>query len=148
LRKIIIISIVSVICFIFSCSKKEIDMQPGYVLQKWSRAIEKMDYGNYAKCEAYPKSDSVFREIYRDDYFTDIMAVDIEEPDLEKITIDHEGNSYIQRNVKFEGSAVKRNTGKPYQVVSGDAVFIKFKDGKRSSDGWLIFNRTIARINK
>jgi hypothetical protein len=148
LKKIILLSAVIILFILPTCKEKEKDPEPGFILQKWSKAIEKFDYSNYSKCEAYPKSDPVFREIYRDDYFTDIMVIDVKDADIEKVYKDHDGNSYIQRNVTFEGTAVKRSTGKPYQAISGDIVFIKFTDGKRSSDGWLIFNRTITRINR
>ncbi len=148
MRKIILLLAAFALLTGLSCKKEQKDPEPGYILQKWSKAIEKSDYINYSRCEAYPKSEYVFKEIYRDDYFTDIMVVDIEEPDMKKINKDYEGNSYIQRNVTFEGYAVKRTTGKPYQIIRGDAIFRKFTDGKRIKDGWLLSNRTITRINK
>ena len=132
----------------FSCKKKEVDLEPVYVLQKWIRSIEKLDYTVYSKCEAYPKSEGVFLEIYKEDYFTDLTVTRVEEADEENVRKDYKGNSYVSRKAYFEASAVKRGNGEAYQLVNGDAEFFKFLDGEKSRDGWLIANRTITRVVK
>lgn len=136
------------ILFLSSCGKKEKDPEPGKLLYKWAKAAERLDYKTYSICEAYPKSESVFREIFKDDYYSDISVITIGDPDTEKTQKDFSGNSFIQRTVTFEGSAVKRINSKPYQIVNGDVMLIKFLEGERKKDGWLILNRTITRVNK
>ncbi|MDY6969418.1 MAG: hypothetical protein SVR08_12300 [Spirochaetota bacterium] len=130
------------------CKDQDRFVKPNYVLKKWSRAIEKLDYKKYSQCEAYPKSKSVFREMYKDYYLVDIMTTDIEEADEKKIRMDLEGNSYIRGAVSFEATIVKRINKIPYQIIRGNADFIKFIDGKRKRDGWLISNRSLIRINR
>jgi hypothetical protein len=147
-KKIFISVAVIVVFAALSCTKKEKNPEPVYVLQRWAKAIEKLDYNSYSKCEAYPKSEGVFLEIYKDDYYNDLMVIDVEEPDNKNIRKDYKGNSYISRKAAFGAAAVKRGRGEPYQTVSGDVEFIKFSDGEKSKFGWLISNRTITRVNK
>lgn len=148
MKRIFILITIIVVFTVLSCTKKEINPEPVYVLQRWAKAIEKLDYNSYSKCEAYPKSEGVFLEIYKDDYYTDLMVADVEEPDSRRIRKDYKGNSYISRKATFEAAAVKRSKGEPYQTVSGDVEFVKFSDGDKSKNGWLISNRTITRVNK
>lgn len=133
---------------ILSCKKKERIPEPGFVLGKWSNAIKELKYSDYRKYEAYPKSNEVFREIYKDEYFTDIMVTGIEEVDYDDVKRDFNDNSYISCSVTFEGIAVKRQDDKPYQTIRGDVLFVQFTNGDRSKDGWLISNRSIIRINR
>jgi hypothetical protein len=130
------------------CKKEEKLMEPHYVLLKWARSTQDLDYRKYAECEAYPKSEGVFREIFRDYYYVDVMTVSIGQPDRKDARTDYEGHSYIHVPVSFEGAVVKRGSGKPYQVMRGDAVFIKFIEGKRAAQGWLLSNRTIVTVNR
>ncbi len=130
------------------CGKKESFTEPGYVLQKWSKAIQNLDYDAYARCEAYPKSEEIFREMYRDYYFIDIMVTGMEDANEKDIRKDHDGNPFVFRSVSFEGSVVKRSTGKPYELLRGDAIFIRFIDGKRAKQGWIISNRTFVTIKR
>lgn len=129
-----------------SCKKKERIVEPHSVLVRWAKAIQNLEHRDYARCEAYPKSEPVFRDMFRDYYYADLMAVSIGQPDEGDVRRDFEGNPYIQVPVSFEGSVVRRSTGKPYQVVRGDAVFIKFVEGKRKAQGWLLSNRTIVTV--
>lgn len=129
-----------------SCKKKERIVEPHSVLVRWAKAIQNMDHRDYARCEAYPKSEPVFREMFRDYYYTDLMTVSVGQPDEGDVRRDYEGNPYIQVPVSFEGSVVRRSTGKPYQVVRGDAIFVKFVEGKRKAQGWLLSNRTIVTV--
>lgn len=148
MRKLFLMLMVFGIIFLSSCGKKEKDPEPGMLLYKWAKAAERLDYKTYSICEAYPKGESVFREIFKDDYYSDISVITIGDPDTEKKQKDFSGNSFIQRTVTFEGNAVKRVNSKPYQIVNGDVMLIKFLEGERKKDGWLILNRTITRVNK
>ena len=148
MRKLFLMLMVFGIIFLSSCGKKEKDPEPGMLLYKWAKAAERLDYKTYSICEAYPKGESVFREIFKDDYYSDISVITIGDPDTEKKQKDFSGNSFIQRTVTFEGNAVKRVNSKPYQKVNGDVMLIKFLEGERKKDGWLILNRTITRVNK
>jgi hypothetical protein len=130
-----------------SCSKEEKHPEPEYVLGRWARAIKDLDYASYSRCEAYPKSEDVFREMYRDFYYSDVMLTDIDKPDRKDVRRDHEDNPYIHRSVSFEGNVVRRGSTKPYQVIRGDVVFIRFT-GKRSQQGWMMSNRTLVNINR
>jgi hypothetical protein len=147
-RKIFALAAAILIFSAFSCKKKETDREPGYVLQRWARAIENLDYNSYSKCEAYPKSQGVFMEMYTDDYFTDLLVIEVGDPDNKNIRKDYRGDSYISRKVSFNAAAVKRGKAVPYQTVNGDVDFYKFSDGEKSKSGWLISNRTITRVNK
>ncbi len=133
---------------LISCKKDDKVPEPAYVLQKWAKSLEKLNYKKYSKCEAYPKAESVFREMYRDYYIIDIATIDVEDADEKEIRKNYKGDSFLHRAVSFEGTAVKRDSKKPYQLIRGDAVFVKFIDGKRKNDGWLMSNRTLTRINK
>lgn len=132
----------------FSCRNESKVSEPELVLHKWVKAIEKMDYNSYSKCEAYPKPAEVFKEMYKDYYLVDLMVTDVEDADEENVRRDYRGDSQLHRALTFEATAVNRNNRKPYQLHRGDLVFIKFLDGKRKDDGWLISNRTIVEINK
>ena len=122
--------------------------EPVYVLQKWADSIEKLDYRKYKECEAYPKDENVFRKMYGSYYMVDITAIEVDKLKEEDVRKNPAGESFIHRAVNFEGTAVKRETKKPYQVIRGDAVFVKFLDGNRKNDGWLMSNRTITRIDR
>lgn len=147
MKRFIILVIVAAAA-ISSCKKGDKFVEPSFVLNQWGRAIQNLNYQEYARCEAYPKSEPVFREMYRDYYFSDIMAVRIDEPDKKSVKEDYEGNPYIHCMVSFEAGVVKRATGRPYQVMRGDAVFIKFVEGKRAKQGWLMSNRTMVAVNR
>ena len=137
------------ICFTaITCKKKEKIPEPGYVLQKWSKAIKELDYTNYRKCVAYPKSEVEFREMYKKEFFIDIMAVNVGEVDNDNIRKDHKDNSFKSCSVFFQGAVIKRKADEPYQIIRGDVLFVQFIDGERKKDGWLISNRTIIRVNK
>ena len=140
-----------IICMGFgisSCKKKD-DMRDLYsVLRTWERAIREYNYTAYKASEAYPKSCPVFKGMYRDYYFEDIMLVDTEEFDRERLREDPEGNEYYYRSADFECVEVNRKTEKKQQIVRGNVVFIKFLDGKRKRDGWLMSNRTLIRVKR
>ena len=133
---------------ISSCKKKDDMRDLSSVLWNWERAIREYNYTAYKASEAYPKSYPVFKEMYRDYYFEDIMLVDAEECDKEQLRKDPEGNEYYYRSADFECVEVNRKTEKHQQIVRGNVVFIKFLDGKRKRDGWLMSNRTLIRVKR
>lgn len=143
-----IILILLAAAFFPSCKEKKKFVEPSFVLNRWGRAIQNLNYREYAMCEAYPKSEPVFREMYRDYYFSDIVTVRIEDPDRKNLREDYEGNRFMHCMVSFEAGVVKRSTAKQYRIVRGDAVFIKFMEGKRAKQGWLISNRTMVSVNR
>ena len=146
------LSILILVCMLVvsldSCKKEKKIPEPVYVLKKWEKALEELNYRVYCQCEAYPKDIAVFRDMYKDYYIVDLMVIAVEDEDKGDVRKDYKNDPYLYRGVTFEGTAVKRDTKKPYQLIRGDAVFIKFLEGERKNDGWLMSNRTIARINK
>ena len=82
-----------------ACKKEKKFVEPEYVFARWAKAIEALNYHDYAACEAYPKSEGVFREMFRDTYYADLMVTEVEKLDEKKIAVDRDGNSYIKRNV-------------------------------------------------
>jgi hypothetical protein len=121
---------------------------PQQVLAKWTRAIQELNYTEYAQCEAYPKGADVFAEMYRDFYFTDMMVTSLEEPSEKDVRRDYDGNPYIHCALSFEAGVVKRGAARPSQVARGDAVFMKFTEGKRARQGWLVSNRTFVTVDR
>lgn len=129
-----------------SCKKEKKFTAPEIIFSKWARAIETLDYPAYASCEAYPKSEGVFREMFRDSYYADLMVLEVEKLNEKNILKDHQGNSYIKRNVQFECNEIRRKDRKPVRLLRGDVDFIRFTDGERQNRGWLMWNRKIIRI--
>lgn len=131
-----------------ACKKAEKTPEPAYVMVKWARSIQDLNYQAYAGAEAFPKSEAVFRDVYRDYYLADLMVTSVEDADEKDVRTDVDGGRFIHRSLSFEASAVKRASGRPYQVVRGDAVFIKYIEGKKAARGWLMSNRTFIAINR
>jgi len=132
----------------FGCGKKEHFAGPDIILKKWSDAVKRMSYPVYSQCEAYPKSQAVFFEMYRDYYFQDVLVTDIEDDSPDRIKKDIHGDRFIYRNVKFECAEIARKTSRALCIVRGDVDFVRFIDGKRKNDGWLMANRTLIRIKR
>lgn len=148
MRRLFVFLFIFSVIFNVSCKKKNKIPEPGIVLKKWANAVKELNYGVYRKFEAYPKSNPVFREMYKSEYFNDISVTGIEDVDYEKVRKDYKDDSYISCSVSFEGTVVKRNSDKAYQSIRGDVLFIRFTEGDRSKDGWLMSNRSVIRINK
>lgn len=138
-------AIIAAVC-VTSCKDESRFVEPNYVLKKWAAAIQKLDYREYVACEAYPKAEPVFREMYRDYYFEEIMTTEIDAPQKAVELKDSEGVRYLKRNLEFEATIIKRSTGKPYGIVRGDADYVRYLEGKRAKDGWLLLNRTIIFV--
>ncbi len=133
---------------VFSCKEKPQYAEPNFVLQKWAKSIEQLNYPAYAACEAYPKSEQVFRDMYKDYYLVDMMTTDIEPESKDAARKDQEGASFVHRGINFEGTIMDRKTHRPSGIMRGNAVFIRFTEGKRRNDGWLMSNRTLIRIDR
>jgi len=146
-RSIALIIAASLIACV-SCKKRESYEEPNAVLQKWAKSIEQLNYSGYASTEAYPKSDAVFREMYRDYYMMDVMATEVEPENPEKAASDQSGEKYLHRSIHFEGTIINRQSRKPTGVMRGEAVFVRFLEGKRRNDGWLISNRILTQIDR
>jgi hypothetical protein len=148
MRKIACYVLVVASCAVFSCGTQKKYTEPDYILKKWSKAIRDLNYRAYSACEAYPRSESVFKEMYKDYYIVDLMVTDKEGVDEDDVRKDPDGKSYIRRSISFEGTIVQRKNKEPVQVLRGNAIFIKFIDGQRADDDWLISNRTFIRIDR
>jgi hypothetical protein len=145
-----IVSILILIVFMLSaCSgKKKTYPEAEQVLHKWAKAIEILNYNDYIATEVYPKEHPVFIEMYKEFYLADLMIVEADKINEKDVKKDNQGNSYIKRNLKFECAEVKRKTRKHSVLIMGDVDMIKFIDGKRIKDGWLMSNRTLIRIKR
>ena len=131
-----------------TCKKEKKFVDPEYVFARWAKAIESLNYREYASCEAYPKEESVFREMFRETYYADLMVTEVEKLDEGKVSSDRDGNRYIKRNVQFECSEVRRANRRHVRVLRGDVDFIKFVSGDREKQGWLMWNRRIVRVER
>ncbi|MCL1864413.1 MAG: hypothetical protein FWF73_01220 [Spirochaetes bacterium] len=133
----------AVTVLISSCKKKEIFVDPAYIFLKWSSAVRNLNYKEYSECEAFPKDESVFRELYGDFYLSDLIIRNIGEFNEKATKMDVNRYEYKFRRVYFECVRIKRKTGKPVQNMKGDMEFINYIDGPKKDKGWLMFNRTI-----
>ena len=131
-----------------SCKKEKKFVDPEYIFSRWSKAIEALNYREYAACEAYPKSEGVFNEMYRDTFYTDLMVTGVEKLNEDRILTDRDSNTYLKRNVQFECTEVKRAGRRPVRVLRGDVDFIHFTAGERKNQGWLMWNRKIVRVER
>ncbi len=146
--KKIILAVICALLFYGGCKKEKPFTEPDVIIRKWTRAIQDFDYEDYASCEAFPKSPPVFREMYRNTYFTDCMVTEIGKLNKKDIEKDHEGNPYLHRDVFFECAQVNRKTGKPAGILRGEVKFIRYTEGPRADEGWLMWNRTLVRIKR
>lgn len=133
---------------VFSCKKEKKFVEPEFIFAKWAKAIETLNYTDYASCEAFPKSEGVFREMFRDAYYADLMVTEVEKLNEKNILKDHQGKSYIKRNVQFECSEIRRRDRKPVRVLRGDVDFISYVGSDRPKKGWCMWNRKIIRIER
>ncbi|HNW30658.1 MAG TPA: hypothetical protein PKN50_19435 [Spirochaetota bacterium] len=147
-KTIVLVPVLILTLAVFSCKKEKKFAEPEYIFAKWARAIESLNYADYAACEAYPKSEGVFREMFRDTYYADLMVTDVEKLNEKNVLKDHLGKSYIKRNVQFECSEIRRRDRKPLRLLRGDVDFINYVDNDRSRKGWLMWNRKIIRIER
>lgn len=125
-----------------SCKQKEAFVDPVYVFLKWSSAIKNLNYREYSECEAFPKDDLVFRELFKDYYFSDLQILNLGKYNENELKRDPEGYKYKLRKVYFECKRVERETSRFVQEMKGDVEFVWFTDGPNVNRGWLMYNRT------
>ena len=147
MKKLLCVTLVLAAVF-SACKKEKKFMEPEYIFAKWARAIDTLNYADYRACEAFPKSEPVFREMFRDTYYADLMVTGVEKLDEKNIKKDTNGVSYMGRNVHFECTEYRRKDRKAVRVLRGDVDFIKYADGDRQKRGWLMWNRKIIRIER
>ncbi len=136
----------SILSILISCKDESRFVEPNYVLRKWASAIQQMNYREYAECEAHPKSEAVFREMYREYYLADLMATEVDDAGDAEEMKDAEGLRYARRHLEFEAAIVQRKTGTRNGLIRGSAEFIKYIDGRRAKEGWLLSNRTLIHV--
>ncbi len=128
-----------------SCKKDDIFVDPAYVFLKWSYAVKSLNYGSYSTCEAFPKSDDVFRELYSNYYYDDLVTRDLGTYKEKDVRTDLYGKKYNYRTVYFECRRVERKSGRTVESMKGEVEFIQYTDKPDSDRGWLMYNRTIIR---
>ncbi len=130
---------------VFSCKKEEFP-EPEKVFKRWSTSLKSLNYAEYRACEAFPKEEGVFRDMYRITYYTDCTVREFEDIDNDKTKLDANGNSYQQKKVWFECAEVRRDTGRQVRALRGEVIFIKYLNGERTGHGWLMWNRSFYRM--
>jgi hypothetical protein len=128
---------------IISCKEKKAFVDPAYVLMKWSGAVKNLNYKEYSECEAFPKDEMVFHELYGDFYYADLLIRELGEYNANDVRSDVEGYKYNLRKVYFECKRIERKTGRAVQEMKGDIEFINYINGSKVNKGWLMYNRTI-----
>ena len=143
IKKILTALLVITLALIISCKEKKAFVDPAFVFMKWSSAVKNLNYNDYTECEAFPKDEIVFRELYNDFYFADLLIRELGEYKESDVRSDVEGNKYNIRKVYFECKRIERKTGRAVQEMKGDIEFISYISGPKLNKGWLMYNRTI-----
>jgi len=146
-KKIITLIFAVALLVVSSCKKKEIFVDPAYIFLKWSSAVKNLNYKEYSECEAFPKDESVFRELYGSFYLADLIIRDLGKFNEKDTKIDAVGYEYKHRRVYFECVRIMRKTGRPVQNMKGDVEFVNYIEGPKKDKGWLMFNRTIINTD-
>lgn len=139
----IIVTLFVIPVFLLSCKEKKAFVDPAYVFMKWSAAVRNLNYKEYSECEAFPKDEPVFRELYTDFYYADLLIRELGVYDENNIKSDIDGYKYNLRKVYFECKRIERKTGRAVQEMKGDIEFINYINGPKLNKGWLMYNRTI-----
>lgn len=130
------------------CKKEKPFVEPAYVFAKWTRATETLNYADYASCEAYPKEEGVFREMFRETYYSEMMPIEVSDA-VERRDSREEGKGrHLTRTVQFECAEVRRRDRKHVRVLRGEVEFIRFLEGDPAKRGWLMWNRNIVRVDR
>ena len=143
IKKIITFFLIITLSYVISCKEKKAFVDPAYVFMKWSGAVKNLNYKEYSECEAFPKDELVFRELYTDFYYTGLLIRNLGVYNENDIKSDIEGYKYNIRKVYFECMRVERKTGRAVQSMKGDIEFINYINGPKTNKGWLMYNRTI-----
>lgn len=145
LRLSLVITI-SFLLFFSSCKKQEPFVDPAYIFLKWSGAVKALNYKDYSECEAFPKDQDVFTNLYRDFYYSDLIIRDMSKFNESDIKSDFEGYKFNHRMLYFECKRISRETGKTVENMKGEVEFIKYIEGPKNNRGWLMHNRTLIRV--
>ncbi len=148
MKKIFVFLIVLIAATSITCKRKKKFLTPTVVMRKWSRSIKTLNYNIYRQCEAYPKTQKAFLEMYKDFYPENLMVIYVDDVDKKTVRKDAAGDKYFQRKVNFEFSDIKRSTKKQQFVVRGTVDFVRFTSGARVKDGWLMASRNMMRIKR
>ncbi len=143
INKAIAVLLIFTFSITLSCKGKKAFVDPAYVFLKWSSAVKNLNYKEYSECEAFPKDEIVFRELYTDFYYADLLIRNLGEYNENDIRRDIEGNKYNLRKVYFECKRVERKSGHAVQEMKGDIEFVNYINGPKLNKGWLMYNRTI-----
>ncbi len=135
-----------VIIFFGSCKRQAPFVDPAYIFIKWSDAVRNLNYKDYNECETFPKDIDVFKELYRNYYYSDLIIRDIGIFNENDIKSDFEGYKYNHRMLYFECKRISRETGKTVENMKGEVEFIKYLEGPKVNKGWLMYNRTLIRL--
>ena len=130
------------------CKKEKKFTEASYILSRWAAASRSIDYNAYRDCEANPKDQSVFREMFREKYYDSPVVTLIGSLDEDDVMKDPQGRPFIHREVSFECKEISRRTGKIMENVRGDVLFIRYTDAPRRNLGWLMLNRTMIRTGQ
>lgn len=137
--------VISLFLLFSSCKKQEPFVDPAYIFLKWSGAVKTLNYDDYSDCEAFPKDQDVFRNLYRDYYYSDLIIRDMGKFNENDIKTDFEGYKFNHRMLYFECKRISRETGKTVENMKGEVEFIKYIEGSKTNKGWLMHNRTLIR---
>ena len=141
-----LVALMIIVLFFTSCKKKEPFVDPAFIFLKWSSAVKNLNYNEYRECEAFPKDADVFRDLYGEFYYADLVIRNMGKFNEKDIGTDFEGYRYNHRMLYFECKRISRETGKSVANMKGEVEFIKYLDGPRIESGWLMHNRTIIRL--
>ncbi len=142
-NRILTAVLIVILTMVVSCKEKRPFVDPAYIFLKWSSAVKNLNYKEYSECEAFPKDEIVFRELYTDFYYADLIIRELGEFNPNDIRTDIEGCKYNLRKVYFECKRIERKTGHAAQTMKGDMEFISYVNGPRKDRGWFMYNRTI-----
>jgi hypothetical protein len=142
---LISVSVIVILLLFSSCKRQEPFVDPAYIFLKWSGAVKALNYKDYSECEAFPKDQDVFRNLYRDYYYSDLIIRDMGKFNENDIKTDFEGYKFNHRMLYFECKRISRETGKTVENMKGEVEFIKYIEGSKTNKGWLMHNRTLIR---
>ena len=137
--------VMCILLFFSSCKRQEPFVDPAYIFLKWSGAVKVLNYNDYSECEAFPKDKNVFRELYRDFYYGNLIIRNMGKFNESDIKTDFEGYKFNHRMLYFECERISRETGKTVENMKGEVEFIKYIEGPKIKRGWLMHNRTLIR---
>ncbi len=140
-----IVLLVLIILINLSCSKKKNYNKEEAIILDWLSAVKELNYDLYRSKVAFPRDINVFKAMYQD-YYIEFPIIEKVEEKSEKVTTDAAGNQYYKRKLYFNAKIIMRNKVGKNMLLRADVILIKFLNGDRQNDGWLISNRTFIRV--